>query len=99
MSTRYSQVVTWLTPPWGPTGSVGRIESSEVALHLANSSRGGHAVIDRELYVPRSWVTDAVRCRSAGIPEDVGLATKPRWPPYDRPDPGSRDPCSQGGRR
>lgn len=59
------------------TGTAGRIENSQVAVYLAYSSRRGHAAIDRELYVPRSWITDAARCRSAGIPEGVGLATKP----------------------
>jgi SRSO17 transposase len=59
------------------TGPAGRIENSQVAVRLAYSSRRGHAAIDRELYVPRSWITDAARCRSAGIPEDVGFATKP----------------------
>lgn len=59
------------------TGTAGRIENSQVAVYLAYSSRRGHAAIDRELYVPRSWITDAARCRSAGIPEEVGFATKP----------------------
>ncbi|MFJ8586861.1 IS701 family transposase [Streptomyces sp. NPDC093595] len=59
------------------TGTAGRIENSRVAVYLACSSRRGHAAIDRELYVPRSWITDAARCRPAGIPEEVGFATKP----------------------
>lgn len=59
------------------TGTAGRIENSQVAVYLAYSSRRGHAAIDRELYVPRSWITDAARCRLAGIPEEVGFATKP----------------------
>jgi SRSO17 transposase len=59
------------------TGTAGRIENSQVAVYLAYSSRRGHAAIDRELYVPRSWITDAARCRLAGIPEEIGFATKP----------------------
>ncbi|MGW3852402.1 IS701 family transposase [Streptomyces fagopyri] len=59
------------------TGTAGRVENSQVAVYLAYSSRRGHAAIDRELYVPRSWITDAARCRLAGIPEEVGFATKP----------------------
>jgi SRSO17 transposase len=34
-------------------------------------------VIDRELYVPRAWIKDPDRCRTAGIPEQVRFATKP----------------------
>lgn len=59
------------------TGTAGRIENSQVAVYLAYAGPRGHAAIDRELYVPRSWTTDAARCRSAGIPEEVGFATKP----------------------
>src|SRR5262249_20952039 len=31
----------------------------------------------RELYMPRSWADDRDRCREAGVPDDVGFATKP----------------------
>lgn len=59
------------------TGTAGRIENSQVAVHLAYSTSRGHAAIDRELYVPRSWTRDAARCQAAGIPERVRFATKP----------------------
>ncbi|MGW3746724.1 IS701 family transposase [Streptomyces sp. NPDC005146] len=59
------------------TGTAGRIENSQVAVYLAYSTPRGHAAIDRELYVPRSWTEDAARCRAAGIPDTVGFATKP----------------------
>jgi SRSO17 transposase len=45
---------------------------------LAYASRYGHALIDRELYLPRSWAEDPERCREAGIPQDVAFTTKPR---------------------
>jgi hypothetical protein len=35
------------------------------------------AMIDRELYVPRGWIEDPDRCRLAGIPERISVATKP----------------------
>jgi SRSO17 transposase len=59
------------------TGTAGRIENSQVAVYLAYSTPHGHAAIDRELYVPRSWTEDPDRCRAAGIPDTVGFATKP----------------------
>ena len=34
-------------------------------------------MIDRALYLPRSWVEDPARCAAAGIPADVEFATKP----------------------
>lgn len=59
------------------TGTAGRIENSQVAVYLAYSTPLGHAAIDRERYVPRSWSEDTARCRAAGIPDSVGFATKP----------------------
>jgi SRSO17 transposase len=45
---------------------------------MAYVSDGGHALIDRQLYLPESWMDDRERCRTAGIPDDVEFATKPR---------------------
>jgi SRSO17 transposase len=59
------------------TGTAGRIENAQVAVYLVDASDGGHAMIDRELYVPRGWIKDPDRCRLAGIPAQVGFATKP----------------------
>lgn len=58
------------------TGTAGRIENSQVAVYLAYSTPLGHAAIDRELYVPRSWTEDAARCRTAGIPDNVTFAPR-----------------------
>jgi SRSO17 transposase len=59
------------------TGTAGRVENAQVAGYLVYASDAGHALIDRELYVPRGWVQDPDRCRAAGIPTQVGFATKP----------------------
>jgi SRSO17 transposase len=60
------------------TGTAGRIENAQVAVYLSYAARAGHALIDRELYLPRSWTSDPARCRAAGVPADVGFATKPQ---------------------
>ncbi len=60
------------------TGTAGRIENAQVAVHLVYSADRGHAAIDRALYVPRSWTEDPDRCRSAGIPDGLAFATKPQ---------------------
>ncbi len=60
------------------TGTAGRIENSQVGVFLAYTSSTGHALIDRELYVPKSWTDDPARCAAAGIPEALGLRTKPQ---------------------
>jgi SRSO17 transposase len=45
---------------------------------LAYAGAKGRALIDRELYLPTSWTEDRGRCAAAGIPEEVGFATKPQ---------------------
>src|SRR5690349_24230276 len=60
------------------SGTAGRTENCQVGVFLAYASKYGHALIDRELYVPRSWADDPERCRAAGIPEETEFATKPR---------------------
>src|SRR5215208_3169079 len=59
------------------TGTAGRVENAQVAVLLTYASAAGHAVIDRELYVPKSWAGDPERLRAAGVPDQVSFATKP----------------------
>jgi SRSO17 transposase len=60
------------------SGTAGRTENCQVGVFLAYASAHGHALIDRELYLPQSWADDRDRCRAAGIPDEVAFATKPR---------------------
>ncbi|OZM76661.1 hypothetical protein CFP66_39815 [Pseudonocardia sp. MH-G8] len=59
------------------TGTAGRVENAQVAVYLAYASRHGHALIDRELYLPRSWAEEPDRRAAAGVPAEVEFATKP----------------------
>jgi SRSO17 transposase len=59
------------------TGTAGRIENAQVAVYLVYAGERGHAMIDRELYLPESWSNDPARCAAAGVPADVAFATKP----------------------
>ena len=59
------------------TGTAGRIENAQVGVYVGYASRRGHAMVDRELYLPRCWAEDPDRCAAAGVPVDVGFATKP----------------------
>ena len=60
------------------SGTAGRIENCQLGVFLAYASRHGHALIDRELYLPEGWTADRQRCRVAGIPEQVEFQTKPQ---------------------
>jgi SRSO17 transposase len=44
---------------------------------LTYTSPRGRALIDRELYLPKTWTDDRERCAEAGIGQDVAFATKP----------------------
>jgi hypothetical protein len=60
------------------SGTAGCTENCQIGVFLAHASRHGHALIDRELYIPESWTSDRDRCRDAEIPDEVVFATKPR---------------------
>jgi SRSO17 transposase len=59
------------------TGTAGRIENAQVAVYLVYTTDAGHGLVDRDLYVPKGWTADPERCQAAGIPAQVGFATKP----------------------
>ncbi|AVT32590.1 DDE endonuclease [Plantactinospora sp. BC1] len=58
------------------SGTAGRVENCQVGVFLAYRSARGHALIDRQLYLPASWTDDRDRCRAAGVPDSTGFATK-----------------------
>ena len=60
------------------SGTAGRTENCQIGTFLAYASVRGHALIDRELYLPQSWTEDRDRCRAAGIPDQIEFTTKPR---------------------
>jgi SRSO17 transposase len=58
------------------SGTAGRRENSQIGVFLLYASSQGAAFVDRELYLPQEWTSDRVRCREAGIPDEVKFATK-----------------------
>ena len=58
------------------TGTAGRIENAQVGVFLAYAGGQGHSLIDRRVYLPKSWTDDRERCEQAGIPDDVEFATR-----------------------
>lgn len=60
------------------SGTAGRIENCQIGVFLAYASRFGQTLIDRRLYLPKSWADDRQRRYQAYVPEDVAFATKPQ---------------------
>src|SRR5215213_11548617 len=59
------------------TGTAGKTENCQVGVFLAYASSRGQAFIDRELYLPEEWASDEERRERAGVPEEIGMRTKP----------------------
>jgi SRSO17 transposase len=60
------------------TGTAGKISNCQLGVFLAYASPKGRALVDRELYLPRSWTGDGQRLAAAGVPEGTGFRTKPQ---------------------
>jgi SRSO17 transposase len=65
------------------TGSAGKITNCQIGVFACYVTKRGHAFIDRELYLPKSWTDDKARMAKAHMPQEMiesangGFATKP----------------------
>ena len=75
------------------SGTAGKVDNCQLGVFLAYVGPKGRAFIDRELYLPRSWIDDSARCPaarareqafrpSAAGPRDAGAGP---WMPGCRP--------------
>ncbi|BCJ55901.1 transposase [Actinoplanes sp. NBRC 14428] len=60
------------------SGTAGKIENCQLAVHLSYASPFGHALVDVALYLPKSWTDNPARRSEAGVPDTVSFATKPQ---------------------
>ncbi len=58
-------------------GATGQVENCQVGVFLSLVSALGHAIIDRELYLPEEWCDDQPRRQAAHLPDAVTFQTKP----------------------
>jgi SRSO17 transposase len=59
------------------SGTAGRVENCQIGTFLAYASVRGRALIDRELYLPKSWIDDRDRCAKAAVPDEVASRPSP----------------------
>lgn len=57
-------------------GTTGHLENCQVGVFLAYATTKGHSLIDRRLYLPKSWADDPQKRCKVGVPETVKFATK-----------------------
>lgn len=60
-------------------GQLGKTANCQAGVFLAYASPLGYALLDRRLYLPEDWFTDAYAERrlACGVPKDVTFTTKP----------------------
>ena len=58
-------------------GRLGKTENCIVTVHLGFAQEDFHCLLDGELFLPESWSEDRIRCREAGIPDD--MVHRPKW--------------------
>ena len=60
-------------------GQLGKTANCQAGVFLAYASPHGYALLDRRLYLPEVWLTDAYaeRRTACGVPDDITFTTKP----------------------
>lgn len=58
-------------------GQLGKQDNCQVAVTLSVANRAASLPVAYRLYLPQDWADDPVRRRKAGVPPEVGFATKP----------------------
>jgi len=59
-------------------GQLGKQDNCQVAVSVSLATHSASLPIAWRLYLPKSWASDEARREQAGIPQDVGFATKPQ---------------------
>ena len=57
-------------------GHLGKTENCQVAVSLTLATEEGSLPLNYRLYLPQEWTRNKKRCRAAGVPKEVGFATK-----------------------
>jgi SRSO17 transposase len=59
-------------------GHVGKKENCQMGVFLVGVTPAGSALLDEQLYLPRTWADNAKRRAEAGVPEEIPFQTKPQ---------------------
>jgi SRSO17 transposase len=61
-------------------GSLGKVENCQVGVFAAYASRQGYALVDKRLFLPEPWLSDAYQARrtKCKLPDEVVWQSKPQ---------------------
>jgi SRSO17 transposase len=61
-------------------GTLGKVENGQVGVFAGYASRQGYALVDKRLFLPEMWWTDAYTARRArcNVPEELTFQSKPQ---------------------
>jgi SRSO17 transposase len=61
-------------------GSLGKVENCQVGVFAAYASRKGYALVDKRVFLPEGWFTEAyaVRRRKCQVPPELTFQSKPQ---------------------
>ena len=57
-------------------GRLGKLDNCQVGVFLSYAAPGGHAPLDRRLYLPEGWASDRKRRRQTHVPKEVVFQEK-----------------------
>jgi SRSO17 transposase len=58
-------------------GCAGKLDNGIVTVHVGVARGTFRALLDADLYLPKSWDADRARCRAAGVPDAIRY--RPKW--------------------
>jgi len=61
-------------------GTLGKVENCQVGVFAAYASRQGYALVDKRLFLPEAWWTDAYAARrtKCHVPDTLTFQSKPQ---------------------
>jgi len=57
-------------------GQLGKVDNCQVAVSLSLATAEGSLPLAHRMFLPREWTEDKARCKRAGVPQEIGHATK-----------------------
>ena len=57
-------------------GRLGKVDNCQVGVYASLVYGSSATLVDYRLYLPQEWIDDRKRCKSAGVPDEIGFQSK-----------------------